>query len=110
MDLKTFLLARVAEDEATVADPLEWERVGGYRYVDGGGLNEILTVGTDRVLAECAAKQAIVELADGALAAEVKRRDASALGANLMHQDTLRALAAVYADHEDYQPEWKLAE
>ena len=59
-----------------------------------------------RVLAECAAKRAIIELADHALATEIERRDASALGAGLMHSDVICRLAAVYASHPDYRQEW----
>lgn len=86
MSITEFLLARIAEDQEA-ARPFP-------------GAADL------RVLRECAAKRAIIGLADEALEAEVKRRDASALGADLMHQDTLRALAAVYSDHPDYQPEW----
>lgn len=106
-----FLEARIAEDEAAVQ-----RRGGSYQHSWHGydiagtynpGCPDCLgLVGTERVLAECAAKRAIIELADHALATEVERRDAPALGAGLMHSDVICRLAAVYKDHPDYREEW----
>ena len=84
MDLKTFLLARIAEDEAEANGQL-----GAEYYTDGAWPEEVAA----RVLAECAAKRAIIFGAKPFACAD-------------MHDESLRALAAVYADHPDYQPEW----
>ncbi len=58
-----------------------------------------------RVLAECKAKRAIVEIHDGTVDGERNTHPCDGtLG--VYECDTLRALAAVYADHADYNPEW----
>lgn len=90
MDLKTFLLARIEEDEA--------EAVGLQQEMDYG-----LEAFGDRLVAECAAKRAIVEQA-ATYSPELEHGDNGEWAFDV----TLRALAAVYADHPDYQPEWKL--
>ncbi|MCC3277548.1 DUF6221 family protein [Arthrobacter sp. zg-Y20] len=136
MDLKTFLLARIAEDEAVAraavrrdgrwhvdqGHPLDESVVQGdiHIYDEGGHTAEqalhIATHDPARVLAECAAKRAIVELH------ELGPDDRSAgkeQGCMICGEwddysgwgitgpcATLRALAAVHADHPDYQPEW----
>ena len=92
MDIKDFLLARIAEDEATVAYPSEYERAGGYEYADVGGLSDVLTVGTDRVQAECAFKRWLIGTYSGT-------REAFLM---------FRAMATVYADHPGYLEEWAL--
>jgi hypothetical protein len=98
MTITEFLEARIAEDEKVVAHPEPHERGGGYTYADVGGLSEVLTVGTDRVLAECAAKRAIIALyMDGALG-EISNGE--------RWTNPLAVFAAVYADHPDYNPEW----
>ncbi|GAA1138517.1 DUF6221 family protein [Nocardioides aquiterrae] len=90
MTLTDFLLARIAEDvagaEAADAVPAPWG------FWDDG-----------RVLAECEAKRRIV-----GLHGRVDPCDAHD-GATLetVECDTLRALAAVYADHPDYREEWR---
>ena len=106
MDLKTFLLARIAEDEAEANGQL-----GAEYYTDGAWPEEVAA----RVLAECAAKRAIVDR---------HRRDPDVQ--RMIYGDiypctecgdaddspmewpcpTMRILAAVYADHPDYQSEW----
>lgn len=90
MDLKELLLARIAEDEAKVADPAGHERAGGCSYADGGGLRDVLTVGSDRVQAECAFKRWLIGTYSGT-------REAYLM---------LRAVATVYSDHPDYQEQW----
>lgn len=91
MDIKEFLLARIAEDEATVAYPAEHERPGGYSYADVGAISEVLTVGTDRVQAECAFKRWLIGTYSGT-------REAYLM---------LRAMATVYSEHPDYREEWQ---
>ena len=96
MDLKTFLLARIAEDEERnnpAPDPS-----GSCDYLHGVHYDPA------RVLAECAAKRAIV--------ADRERIDRNAsdsewaMGYSDANYSALRALAAVYSDHPDYQSEW----
>lgn len=86
--LTEFLLARIAEDE---------EFARGHLTID-------LDFWPHRMLAECAAKRRIVE-ACSALEDKV-------LDNNLwfidQHDAILCALAAVYADHPDYDPTWAL--
>lgn len=79
--LTDFLLARIAEDEADVADPAA-----------------ALHYAPDRVLAECEAKRRIVERHSGC--DEVSYGDTSTC-------PDARDLALPYADHPDYRPEWK---
>lgn len=91
MTITEFLLARIADDEATSAHPAEHERAGGYEYADVGGMSDVLTVGTDRVQAECAFKRWLIGTYGGT-------RDSYVM---------FRALATVYADHPDYLEEWQ---
>jgi hypothetical protein len=66
----------------------------------------------DRALAECAAKRAIIELAQKATEVEKEFDDYEWRGAGPEQVDPwtgdaiLFALAAVYKDHPDYQQEW----
>ncbi|MFJ7748697.1 DUF6221 family protein [Arthrobacter sp. NPDC097144] len=90
MTITEFLLARIAEDEATVAYPSEYERAGGYEYADVGAMNEVLTVEPARVLAECAFKRWLIGTYSGTREAYVM----------------FRAMATVYSDHPDYQKDW----
>ena len=133
MDLKTFLLARIEEDEAVARaaiEPKEMHPYGDVRipamavsewpdavrgYLGGPWGEHAANTNPTRVLAECAAKRAIVEM---------HRRDPDVQ--RMIYGDiypctecgdaddspmewpcpTMRILAAVYADHPDYQPEW----
>lgn len=104
-----FLLSRIAEDESGVRN--------GSAYWEGCYGDEC----HDRMLAECAAKRAIV-----ALHGPVEDRNWAAIGGpnNYLWCDscgsiddspepypcpTLKALAAVYASHPDYRQEWSVA-
>lgn len=110
MTITDFLLARIAEDEHRAKQ--SW--AGGHR--GSRWLSE-----PDRQLAECKAKRAIVDLyaahLDRAMAyrsprwadamsetdkAKAKRQEAR-LGVS---EVAIRYLAAVYASHPDYDPEW----
>jgi hypothetical protein len=122
MTITDFLLARIAEDEVAVAvfPGRHWH----YDYGDvrddlGNGFDSIvLEVGYEgccqagitehiarydpaRVLAECAAKRAIVQLHG-----ETTREGYENAAAYLW--DALYALASVYANHPDYRREWAL--
>jgi len=118
MNITEFLEARIVEDEAVVAYAEPQEMSGGYSYADVGGLSEVLTVGAARVLAECAAKRAIIaehgrgdsyvsdwcETCAQWWASEVGEGPPGVAWPCL----TLKVLAAVYSDHPDYQQEWAL--
>lgn len=133
MRIDEFLLARIAEDEAVARDvsPLDGaERFGHYRtrpsvsglpigWSDQRAEQHFARWDPARVLAECAAKRAIVEqhrpdVGYIVLYAHRDREAAEAGGRETMpvfasapqNPACLRALAAVYADHPDYQPEW----
>jgi hypothetical protein len=107
--LSEFLLARIAEDQEWAQEALdlssgigetrEWRWVRLY----GRGSHAFYVGAPDpaRVLAECEAKRLI--------AAEALERLAVLTdGRGQPEQSyTLRALAAVYADHLDYRQEWK---
>ncbi|MDQ1059109.1 hypothetical protein QFZ23_003010 [Arthrobacter globiformis] len=88
-----FLEARIAEDEAEARRDLE-------------GLAMTEAKADLRVFAECEAKRKIIALAD-----DVEQMDAQLSaesgGEDLGTADAiLKALAAVYASHPDYQQEW----
>lgn len=114
MSIVEFLLARIAEDEEiahVASDPSEvWEvEVSDAHHTfaqvcavgDGAVASSVLTVDAEhiarydpkRVLAECAAKRAIIEW----------HRNWPVL----VEAPALHILAAVYADHPDYREEWK---
>jgi len=88
-----FLEARIAEDEKRA-------------YYYGS-----LALGTARVLAECAAKRAIIKQYGEYSECAAEYVGIAALGARCAQQatlDALKALAAVYKDHPDYQQKWAL--
>jgi hypothetical protein len=99
MTITEFLLARIAEDEADVRSHF-CER--GFEV---------------RMLAECAAKRAIVELAvavqntiegEWGGGKDVTIDNAEEWDRDYLGWEMLQTLAAVYKDHPDYQPEWAL--
>lgn len=122
MTLTEFLLARVAEDEADARLAVRCHEPGepwGWDTVPGDGLH-IARWDPARVLAECEAKRRIVELhtVDGTVRLRstdekvyvcrtCSLEDEPPSGPMEWPCDTLRALAAVYADHPDYRDEWK---
>lgn len=101
MTIVEFLLARIAEDESIGRD---WKLNRGKVEVHGGGTGYLALASPERVLAECAAKRAIMDehhpSADPC--------DAHNASFETIACDTLRHLAAVYEDHPDYRQEWKL--
>ena len=121
MDLKTFLLARIAEDEElarAAIEPQEMHPYGDVRmpamavsewpdavrgYLGGPWGEHAANTNPARVLAECAAKRAIVERWDDPAFSDQGAYDA---GYTRAIDDAVRALATPYADHPDYQPEW----
>lgn len=96
MEIREFLLARIAEDE---------ENAG--RYVEVFPDGDVAPL-FRRVLAECAAKRAIIGLADDVDTID----DALMIETMSWKWETsakiLGALAAVYSDHPDYQQECAL--
>lgn len=111
MTIVEFLLARIDEDEAPAMlarreehlmrrdDPqLRAERADGYAQV---------LISSGRVLAECQAKRAIIAEHGGRPPFHVDPCDAHDVDMRTIPCDTLRHLAAVYADHPDYRDEWR---
>jgi hypothetical protein len=134
MTLTEFLLARIAEDEAAaraVPELRDLSPYGGQESISHA-LNTFASEDgyprqkyppeipahysrhdPARVLAECGAYRAIVELHVRHDWLPVGRDECAECGcADDRSVDwpcpTLRALASVYADHPDYQPEWAL--
>lgn len=91
MTITEFLEARIAEDEAQA----EACRKLGWGIAEKYG---ITAISFERVLAECAAKRAIL--------ANVPRNSDFYDARAYTSAHTIYALAAIYADHPDYQQEW----
>ena len=99
--LSEFLLARITEDEAAARE-----------LIDNGPewMEEAVSFGAnpDRVLAECEARRRIVEGLHNILGDAPDQADGTALrGYVEALWVVVQELAAVYADHPDYQPGWK---
>jgi hypothetical protein len=111
IDLSDFLLARIAED-ANYAEHAKWAMQGEWFTMADDKVDEFVRhMAPARVLAEVEAKRRIVE--------------AHVAGPTGWHEDdgepvrychhchrespclTLRALAALYADHPDYCEAWR---
>jgi hypothetical protein len=127
LTLTEFLLARITEDEAALrtvrsavvnGDELRvtvrLEAFKGDRWVVLPDATWRASV--SRLAAECKAKRAIVEIHETIAAAypgttietDPCCQECSAFGEypGIFPCSTLRAVAAVYADHPDYNPEW----
>lgn len=105
MTITEFLAARLGEDEERASSG--WSSLRDERWMT---TNEGLSILTpSAVLADIAAKRAILALHDDELADEVESGDASAYGADLMHRMVISALAQPYAEHPDYDPAWRTA-
>lgn len=120
--LSEFLLARIAEDEADAEywhhssddDLRSLEYFGRIKADDSVGYDfraNCRCGGPERVLAECAAKRIVINEAWG----DLERIDSEWGGCHSREEleadnDTpasVRALAAIYADHKDFRAEWK---
>ena len=122
MDITEFLKARITEDEAQAQEAIEERaRVAPDAAAEGPDMGlqswpdvgvPAVLVGPERILADCAAKREIIE-------EHYSRMEEGQQGCVLCGHYTLdygweetgpcktiRALAAVYNDHPDYQPEW----
>lgn len=106
MTITEFLLARIAEDEAAAREALSdrpWaDRIWPPEVHDDGVRNVAVAYSPPRVLAECAAKRAIVAAAE-----EMTGPPPMAYADYVRAVRILRALATVHADHPDYRQEWK---
>ena len=112
MSITEFLEARVAEDERNAE---AWsKKLADDMPIPSSLLGGI--VNPARVLAECAAKRAIIKQAEEASSdrygvineycvGDKERAEAYATDPGKL---ILEALAAVYSDHPDYQQEWAL--
>lgn len=112
-----FLEARIAEDEARAFDADAWAAESGpARWIGGSGDGLVFRLGLGgahiaswspaRTLAECAAKRAIIELAEGVETMDYQIRNEWGGDLEGTGDDILKALAAIYADHPDYRQEW----
>jgi uncharacterized protein DUF6221 len=118
--LTSFLLARIADDEDDARYATErgllgegwdcswaWQGVGQHESQPRPTRSFIVegAPSPDRVLAECEARRRIVELHQVYNAFP----DVTACGicGESPYCATLRTLAAVYVDHQDYRKEWK---
>src|SRR5699024_4506148 len=130
-DIVDFLLARIAEDEAAAqaavvrSDDPEidgvdtWDVLRGQTVIgpaldqirsvhlpDGATAEHIARHDPARVLRECDTKRRIVAAHDGSFDGVQNTHPCD--GTNGVYDcDTLRALAAVYADHPDFREEWR---
>jgi hypothetical protein len=98
-DLTQFLLDRIAEDKERFAvEDWELEWVAAPDSTAGAGDDAYIITLHSRLLAECEAKRQIVEEC-----AEKKDWYENSWGYRVI----LRLLAVPYADHPDYQQEWR---
>lgn len=99
MTIVEFLLARIAEDEARARGRREAMLCVAEKWptLSEDVRNLIDVRGVDRALTECQAKRAIIEQVS----------DIEWTGSYAVRDVVLGHLAAVYADHPDYQPEWR---
>jgi hypothetical protein len=131
MDIAEFLEARIGEDEqlAQAAIDDDCGQDGGFEDAyesltagpeKAGPLAHVPRIGEAaariivwatprRILAECAAKRAIIKQHEAYATASPESVGIAWVGARSGQEattDALQALAAVYADHPDYQQEW----
>jgi len=125
MTLAEFLLARIAEDEKAAAD---CDAASGYTIWEHDSDGEVGTANAlvshpvrvayaehiakhdpFRVLAECEAKRRIVALSQVEGTAQFPNYEGGyESGWEDASSDAVRLLALPYADHPDYQPEWRV--
>jgi hypothetical protein len=113
-DLTAFLLARLAEDENEIGPHWIEERrdegagPNGIGWADVGGISDVLMSSQHRALREVQAKRFIVGEHGGRDPWRVDPCDAhDPVTMATVPCDTLKALAAVYADHPDYDEAWR---
>jgi hypothetical protein len=118
MNITEFLEARIAEDEAEAGSG--WSTLGDTRWERDNYGRTMLT--PSAVLAECAAKRAIIEEHSPVDYSGIGMKSPNACNLcgvektisdwewdeNSFPCKTLRAIAAVYKEHREYQEEWAL--
>lgn len=105
------------DDTADVVEKLKGSRttvVVVSSPVDSGSVSEFVSVNLHiarwdpaRVLAECEAKRRIVKKYLELVAANPEDLHEIGLVTDYLEEDVLQPLAAVYADHPDFNPEWR---
>lgn len=102
MNITEFLNARIAEDEKRIDDAMYYTHPDGTRIRPNiEPWEDVETVKAEifrREVAECVAKRQILRDAGNASWIECQECGVS--------DESLRAIAAVYADHPDYNEEW----
>lgn len=105
MTLTEFLEARIDEDEARASSG--WSRLGDSRWETNNYGQDFLT--PSAVLAECAAKRAIVKAHPIDVWSGVRGEEVTECRTCQGDPcDTLQALAAIYNKHPEYDGEWAL--
>jgi hypothetical protein len=124
MTIIEFLEARIAEDEA-VARAASHQKLAGpfhgnWRHdslhlssMEREDAKHIARHDPARVLAECAAKRAIIKQWDDVTLEDGVRDERDDIdeihsGLIIALRDVIKALAAVYSSHPDYRQEWAL--
>lgn len=106
LTLTEFLLARIAEDEASARDLAADAMVGApWKHFPKDAYDQIQSMAltlAHRTKVEAQAKRRIM-----ALDYFGDPGDDYTLGQEVAHGDVLRILALPYADHKDYREEWK---
>jgi hypothetical protein len=114
--LTNFLFARVSEDEAVARSAIGHLVDIGAGHEDIAVLHHIDRWTSERVLAECAAKRRVAEdyLGMREIAKNIARergdQDGEAMVARNIYAGldmALRSLALPYADHPDFNAEWR---
>jgi len=101
MSLTEFLLARIAEDEAEIANP-DWATLPSDGY-----MGHAATWGRPRALAECEAKRLLIQRAESLAEYVDGTREDSRHTYEWTLLRLLAPLALTYADHPDYDEEWR---
>lgn len=116
MNIIEFLEARITEDETEASrairerakvTPDEGADTSLQSWPDSGV--PAMLVGPERILAECAAKRALIAMHQTYAQAASDRTGVAAFGAECgrdVTADALRPLAWVYNYHPDYQEQW----
>lgn len=122
MTLTEFLLARIAEDEASAREAIahenairdvrpDWEYLYTWALMynaSGGGVGHSFQPGAPtpgRVVAECEAKRRIVQ--EHTPVDEEPGNWCNDCSSDVWPCPTMAALASIYADHPDYREEWR---
>jgi len=103
-DLVEFLRARLAEDQQSLEHNTHLEAEWAYEDIESGGFNPTFSGPTaTRLLAEVESKRRII-----ARVLEGCECHWSGMYGQDWDEDILRLLAMPYADHPDYDPDWRV--